>query len=61
MTDEKRLLNVGAFVILKENKMIKWRWKGSIDGYEVSGLTDWEESFMIIYNLIALNKPLMWR
>jgi len=26
-----------------------------------SGLTDWEESFMIIYNLIALNKPLMWR
>ena len=34
MTDEKRLLNVGAFVILKENKMIKWRRKGSIDGYE---------------------------
>lgn len=28
---------------------------------KVSGLTDWEESFMIIYNLIALNKPLMWR
>lgn len=24
-------------------------------------LLDWEESFMIIYNLIAMNKPLMWR